>query len=241
MVGGCPERRERGGKASRSRDFPQRASGRGRQKASHAHGGCGIARRGATPDGAARPSAVQPRPCHSEASPAERSAHGTHGLRQEAVHRRHPVDRGRRRRARLALPDRRSGDPAGRPAHRARHADGPVRRPGQGGRSLRAGPPRDPDTEPARAHRPAALGQAVRVAVQERGLLLLDAAAPEPDVGHGEPDRRARRRVRRGARARLRRLQLPHRRSGRVPPARVGHAGELSGGPISRASSAPPS
>ena len=80
-----------------------------------------------------------------------------------------------------------------------------LRRRGPGRRPLRARPPRDPDPEPAGADRPAPLGQAVRVAVQERGLLLLDAAPPGPDLGHAEPDHHARRRVRRGARARLRR------------------------------------
>ena len=50
---------------------------------------------------------------------------------------------------------------------------------------LRARTPRAADTEPPRAHRPAALGEAVRVAVPGRGLLLLDAFGAGPDVGHG--------------------------------------------------------
>jgi hypothetical protein len=38
--------------------------------------------------------------------------------------------------------------------------------------------------EPARPHRPETLGQGLRVAIQERGVLLLAAPASQPDVGH---------------------------------------------------------
>ena len=64
--------------------------------------------------------------------------HGHPELREETVHRRPAVDRGGRRRPRLAVPDRRPGDPAGRAARRARDAGGAVRGSGPRGRRLRS-------------------------------------------------------------------------------------------------------
>ena len=74
--------------------------------------------------------------------------------------------------------------------------------------------------------------------VQERRLLLQHAPADRPEMGHAAADHHPRRRLRRGAPARLRQLRLPHRRPEAVPHRDLGHARQLHRGRTSTASCA---
>ena len=74
--------------------------------------------------------------------------------------------------------------------------------------------------------------------VQERRLLLQHAPAGRPEVGHAPADHDPRQGLRRGAAARLRQLQLPHRRRQAVPHRDLGHARHLHAWPTSTASCA---
>ena len=138
--------------------------------------------------------------------------HGADGFRQETVHRHHRVDRGPRRRARLALSDGGPRDPERRLADGARIAGRGVRQRGQDRRRLRPRPLHADDRDLAGADLPAQLGQAVQEPVQERRLLLQHAPADRPALGHDPAGDDPRQGLRRGAPARVRQLQLPHRR-----------------------------
>ena len=92
-------------------------------------------------------------------------------------------------------------------------ADGGVRQRRQGGRCVRPRHVQADHPDPAGADLPEELGQAVRVPVQERRLLLQHPPAGRPALGHAPAHHHPRQGFRRGAAARLRQLQLPHRRS----------------------------
>jgi hypothetical protein len=159
-----------------------------------------------------------------------RSNHGPDGFHQETVHRHHPVDRDRRWHAGLALPDGRDGNPERRLAHRSRIAGGRLRQRRQGGRRVRPRHVQAHDADAARAHVPEELGQALRVPLQERRLLLQHAPAGRPEVGHAPADHHPRQGLRRRAPAGLRQLQLPHRRCQAVPHRNLRHARHLQRG-----------
>ena len=74
--------------------------------------------------------------------------------------------------------------------------------------------------------------------VQERRLLLQHAPAGRPALGHDPADDDPRQGLRRRAPARLRQLQLPHRRPEAVPHRDLGHARASTRSPISTASCA---
>ena len=82
--------------------------------------------------------------------------------------------------------------------------------------------------DPSAAHQPAELGQALSVAVQVRRLLLLDAAADRPAVGHADAGHDPRQGVRRGSSARKRHLLLPPDRSRGLSAEGRGDAGPYS-------------
>ena len=77
------------------------------------------------------------------------------------------------------------------------------------------------------AHQPAELGQALSVAVQVRRLLLLDAPADQPTVGHADADHDPRQGFRRGSPARKRHLLVPPHRSRGLPSESRGDAGDV--------------
>src|SRR5579864_2497100 len=105
-----------------------------------------------------------------------RSRSGTHEhsiVSLQTVHRRHSMDRIRRRRARLPVSHAGHGDSKRRQADGARFADGHFREFGPCGGHFRAGSLHPKHAKPAVVDRPDELGQEVRVAIQVGRLLLL--------------------------------------------------------------------
>ena len=160
-----------------------------------------------------------------------RSDHGADGFHQETVHRHHPVDRGRRRHAGLALPDGRTW--------KSRTARSLTVRESQVAVFVNEGKVADvfgpgmykltTQTLPVLTYLKN-WDKLFESPVQERRLLLQHAPADRPALGHAAADHDPRQGLRRGAPARLRQLQLPHRRRQAVPHRDLRHARRLHRG-----------
>ena len=128
------------------------------------------------------------------------------------------MDGNRRRCPRLPVSHAGYGDPVRCAADGARITNGALRERRESCRRVPARPVHPRNTDTARPHESAKLGQGISVSVQVRRLLLFDASADQPEVGHTESNRGPRQGLRHGPIARIRHLLVSHHQSPTLSP-----------------------
>ena len=146
------------------------------------------------------------------------------GFAEGSGDRRHRLDRVVRRRARLSVPRPGPRDQERRPADGARIAGRAGGRAGPARRSVRAGPPRARDAEPADLDEAQELAARLQEPVQDRGLLLLAARQARSALGDAAADHAPRQGVGLGPGAALRQAHLSNRRPADVLSTHLGNA-----------------